>query len=376
MTHNTENRSDRSLILVTLLLMGIGLVQVYSASFIYATEVFNNGHYFFIRQMGFSVGALVVLLGLMRIPYSYIEKWGYLLWVLGCVGVAATFVPGLGVRVGGGLRWLQFPLGLRFEPSELLKIGYPLILAKFFADRQNANWKGWGWRAIALILPLVLLMKQPDFGSFFICVFTLFCMFFVFGLNWAFVISGAVVAVPAFYFFVYQVPYRWARVLTFLDPWADPTRKGFQVIQSMISFHSGGWTGVGLGQGQGKLFFLPEAHTDFTLAILGEEMGFTGLFILFCLYGFVVLRAFQIAARCKDTYAQAAAMGISIVLGVSIFINSGVAMGLLPTKGLTLPLISYGGSSLLASCLALGLLLNIDRAQNLKQKRMSNFYKI
>jgi cell division protein FtsW len=173
---------------------------------------------------------------------------------------------------------------------------------------------------------------------------------------------GLATALPAFYVLVMSVPYRRARVLAFLDPWADPDQKGFQVIQSMLSFSSGGIFGAGLGQGQGKLFFLPEAHTDFTMAVLGEEIGFIGFISVMALYGFIVVRGFQIALKTENTFRRALALGITITFAFSVFINAGVVMGLLPTKGLTLPFLSYGGSSLVALSLVLGLLLNIEKS--------------
>jgi cell division protein FtsW len=157
-----------------------------------------------------------------------------------------------------------------------------------------------------------------------------------------------------------RVPYRRARILAFLNPWEDPEQKGFQAIQSMLSFHSGGFWGVGLGQGQGKLFFLPEAHTDFTLAVLGEEMGFVGFCSILLLYGFIVWRGFQVAFKTEDLFRRSVALGFSLIFAMNVFINSGVVMGLLPTKGLTLPFLSYGGSSLVTLCFMLGLLLNLE----------------
>ncbi|MCB0419766.1 MAG: FtsW/RodA/SpoVE family cell cycle protein, partial [Bdellovibrionales bacterium] len=156
-------------------------------------------------------------------------------------------------------------------------------------------------------------------------------------------------------------PYREARIRAFLDPWSDPAQKGFQVIQSMLAFSSGGLWGEGLGQGQGKLFFLPEAHTDFILAVFGEEMGFVGIAFVLTLYGFVVFKGFQFSVRLEDKFAQSVALGLTMTLGLSIFVNMGVVMGLLPTKGLTLPLMSYGGSSLLSTCFACGILLNLGK---------------
>ncbi len=344
-------------------LLGVGLVQVYSSSFVLATESYGDGLFFFKRQLLFTLIAFVTLLFAAQIPLKWVEKWGWLVWVFGSLGVLATFVPGIGVRVGGAIRWLQLPFGLRFEPSEVLKLSFSILFASLLVRQENilAKIKP-GYLALLIALPLLLLLKQPDFGSFAIIVVVGVALLFAFGLRWKYILTAWAIVLPAFYYLVMLKDYRRARVMAFLDPWSDPEQKGFQVIQSMLSFSNGGVTGVGLGQGQGKLFFLPEAHTDFTMAVLGEEGGFMGFFLVMSLYGFVVLRGFQIAVRCKNNFQKALALGISITFALSVFINVGVVMGLLPTKGLTLPFLSYGGSSLVVFCLMFGLLLNIERA--------------
>ncbi len=350
------------LLLAILTLMGVGLVQVYSSSYIFATESFGNGLFFFTRQLMFSVVAFAALLAAAQIPIRWIEKWGWTLWLIGAFGVVATFVPGLGVKAGGASRWIQLPMGLRFEPSEILKFSFTLLFASLLARQDNLLGKFKWWGLLLLIcLPLVLVLKQPDFGSFAIITCVGVGLLFAFGLKWRYIVTAVMVMVPAFYMLVMRVPYRRARVLAFLDPWSDPEQKGFQVIQSMLSFHSGGITGAGLGQGQGKLFFLPEAHTDFTLAVFGEEMGFIGFLIVLALYGYVALRGFQIASRCEQPFRKALALGVSMTFALSVFINAGVVMGLLPTKGLTLPFLSYGGSSLVTLCFMFGLLLNVEK---------------
>ena len=186
-------------------------------------------------------------------------------------------------------------------------------------------------------------------------------LLFIFGLSFKYLIAAGLAAVPLFYFLVRNVPYRHARVQAFLDPWSDPAQKGFQVIQSMLAIHSGGLTGQGLGQSQGKLFFLPEAHTDFTLAVFGEEMGFVGFVVILALYGYVIFRSFQIAIKSENIFHKAFSIGLGMTFGLSVFINAGVVMGLLPTKGLTLPFLSYGGSSLVTLCVMFGILINIER---------------
>ncbi len=350
------------LLLAVLSLLGCGLVQVYSSSYIFATESYGDGLYFFKRQLIFSLLAFLLLLAAAEVPMRWLEKWGWLLWLSGGIGVLLTFVPGIGVRVGGAIRWLQLPFGVRFEPSEILKFSFSMLFASILSRQENilGRWPKWAL-FLLIVAPLLLLLRQPDFGSFAIIICVAGALLFAFGLRWKYILSSIAVALPVFYLLVMRVPYRRARVFSFLDPWADPEQKGFQVIQSMLSFHSGGWTGVGLGQGQGKLFFLPEAHTDFTLAVFGEEMGFIGFIGLLVLYGYLVLRGFQISVAAEQPFRKATALGITMTFALSIFINSGVAMGLLPTKGLTLPFLSYGGSSLIILCLMFGLLINIEK---------------
>ncbi len=359
-------RLDRGMLLAIFALMGIGLVQVYSSSFIFAIESRGDGLYFFKRQLVFSVFAAVILFATALLPFRWIEKSAWMIWPAAGLGVIASLVPGIGIRAGGAARWLMIPHVGVFEPSELMKISLSILLATYFSKKWSLLSRyEWPARALLLMVPVLCLLKQPDFGSFFICTTVFIGVLFAFGLNWRLLVGAVAVALPAFYFLIMNVPYRRARVLAFLDPWSDPEQKGFQVIQSMLSFQSGGLTGVGLGQGQGKLFFLPEAHTDFTLAVLGEEMGFIGVFVVFSLYGFLVLRGLQMAARTERQYSKVLALGLSLTFAFSIFINAGVVMGMLPTKGLTLPFLSSGGSSLLMSCFLFGLLLNVDRTDRL-----------
>jgi cell division protein FtsW len=352
-----------SLFLSIIALLGIGLVQVYSASYIFATESYGDGLYFFKRQLIFAFIAFLTLIATVHIPFKTIEKYGWLLWIAATLGLFATFVPHLGIRVGGAIRWIQLPFGVRFEPAELLKISFSVWFASLLCRPENFLGRvKWHWLLAATALPLLILLKQPDFGSFAIVLMVGLGLLFAFGLQWKYIAVAMGVLTPAFYMLVMMVPYRRARVLAFLDPWKDQETKGFQVIQSMLSFHSGGLTGAGLGKGQGKLFFLPEAHTDFTLAVFGEEMGFIGFFLILALYGFVVVRGIQIAVKAPNTFKKTLALGLSMTFALSVFINAGVVMGLLPTKGLTLPFLSYGGSSLVAFCFMFGLILNIENS--------------
>lgn len=364
---------DRGLLLVSLFLIGLGIVQVYSSSFIFAIEKYDDGLFFFRRQLLFSGLAVCVMFLVAKMPWRYLEKLGVLAFVLAVFGVIATFTS-LGVKVGGAHRWLQMPFGLRIEPSEILKVSLGFWLA-YLATRKWDGLGNWMWGVWLVVVggPLALLLKQPDFGSFAICTMVIMGVLFSIGIKWRWVFSSITVALGAFYVLIMSVPYRQARLVTFLDPWADPESKGFQIIQSLLSFYSGGITGTGLGEGQGKLFFLPEAHTDFTAAVMGEEIGFIGILIVLCLFGFLVLRGFQVSVRTRIFKQQIVALSVTLAFGLSCFLNFGVAMGLVPTKGLALPFISYGGSSLLASAMAMGILLNIDHHQKMQKKSFKGY---
>lgn len=368
---------DQGLLLSVLFLLGLGLVQVYSSSFIFAIESAEDGLFFFRKQFTFAILALAALFFTASIPWKWSKRVAWACLGVALVGLVLTYVPGMAIKAGGASRWIKLPLGQRFEPSELLKVTFPFLMAWILTDEKNRfGVLEWPMRILLIAGPMAMLLGQPDFGSFVICTAVALGVWFAFGLRWSYVFAAALVSIPAFYVLVVQVPYRYARIQAFLDPWSDPSHKGFQVIQSMLSFHSGRLWGGGLGQGQGKLFFLPEAHTDFTLAVLGEEMGFIGFAIVLSIYGFVILRALQISMRSTDGQSRAIALGICLVFSLQTFINMGVVMGLLPTKGLTLPFMSYGGSSLLCTCLAMGWLLNLDAEQRSKPAREVNCRKL
>ncbi len=354
---------DRGVLLSVFFLIGLGLVQVYSSSYIFATETYGDGLYFFRKQLLFAFLSAGALLTMYLLPWKVSQKIGLACWMISVICVIGTFLPGVGVRAGGAHRWIMLPFGFRFEPGELLRVTYPFALAPLISAYARGEMdRGWYFRLIAILSPLGLVYLQPDFGSFVIILGLTACLFLAFGLRWRWILSGALVAIPILSYMVASSPYRRLRIEAFINPWSDPSEKGFQVIQSLLSFYSGGITGVGLGQGQGKLFFLPEAHTDFTLAVLGEEMGFIGFFILLMVYGFLVFRGFQVALQLKRNYERSLALSFALLIVFAVFINVGVALGLLPTKGLTLPLISYGGSSLVATGMMIGWLLNLERS--------------
>ena len=253
-------------------------------------------------------------------------------------------------------------MGQRIEPSEVFKVFWPILIASIFFSKNK--WiKKQDWKILLglSLFVFALLLRQPDFGTVGICTLTLAVILFCFGLKWRYIFFGTLTVVPLLSLLIYLEPYRYKRFVSFLDPWSDPSQNGFQVIQSLLGYYSGGLFGQGLGQGQAKLFFLPEAHTDFTLAVLGEEMGYIGFIIVLLLFGYIVFRGLQVSTRARSPFAQMVAIGLTTNFALSVIINVGVTLGMLPTKGLALPFLSYGGSSLVSSCLLIGLLLSIDR---------------
>ena len=311
------DRLDRNILLLFFALAGFGLVQVYSSSYIFATETYGDGLFFFKKQLLFVMMGVLSILFTLALPLEWLKRLTVFFGVIGLLVLALTLVPGWGVRVGGPSRWISLPWGFRLEPTEFVKVLTCMVLARVV--HVGLPKSPWG-KLLALLLalaPFVILLAQPDFGSVVIMSALALSITVVYGLKWRYILGSAAVALSAFYFLVMNVPYRKARVLAFLDPWSHAEGGGFQLIQSLLSFHSGGVMGVGLGQGQGKLFFLPEAHTDFTLAVVGEEMGFVGFAILMLLYGLFIFRGLQISLHLKDRFAQALSFSLVMLLATS-----------------------------------------------------------
>lgn len=367
MEKQSTNSIDYSIVLAVFSLIGLGLVVVYSATAIYAGERMGDNLFFFKRQLLFSIAGLSLMYGIARMPSSWITKSAFPLWLFSLVLLVLTHIPGVGVKVGGAKRWIQLSQSFRFEPSELFKVALCLILAQFFIPKK-LTFLHWLLRIGVMLLPFLVILKQPDFGTFSIGLMVILGMLLAGGLTWKYWVLGGVMIIPPLITMVAMVPYRRARILAFLDPWSDPSEKGFQMIQSMLGFYNGGLSGVGLGQSQSKLYFLPEAHTDFILSILGEEMGLIGVALVMLLFGYLIYRGIQISSRSQSEYGERLALGLTLTLAISVFINIGVALGMLPTKGLALPFLSYGGSSLIMSCIAIGLLLNVARENGARVK--------
>ncbi|HZR11148.1 MAG TPA: putative lipid II flippase FtsW [Myxococcales bacterium] len=355
-------RYDPLLLVAVLLLVAFGVVMVYSASAVYAGARLGDPLWFFKRQaMGALIGVLA-LLATMKLGYRRLEALAVPLLGLSLLLLALVQMPGLGHAAGGARRWIQ--LGpLTFQPSELAKIALVLWLARSLAKKQERIRLfsvGFLPHLVMLALFGVLLMLEPDFGTAVVLGVVTFALLFVAGarLTWLLAMAGALAPIAAV--LIWKSPYRVQRVLTFLDPWKDPRGHGYQTVESLLGFGAGGTLGVGLGESRQKLFFLPAAHTDFILSIVGEELGFAGVAAVLLLFAAIVWRGIRAAYASPDAFGCWAALGLTLLLGVEALVNAGMALALLPTKGMALPFLSYGMSSVIASCAAAGIVLSVS----------------
>jgi cell division protein FtsW len=357
---------DLALGLAALGLLSLGLVMVASASVALAARDLGEPLYYFWRQSLFVTLGLAAAFAAARLPLVCWRRGGPALLVLGIVLLVLVLIPGIGKSVNGSMRWIPLFGGFNLQPSELAKLFLAVYLAGYLV-RQSEQVRSnlWGFLKPAAVLTVmaVLLLLEPDYGATVVLVTTALGMLFLGGvpfwsfMGWMGLVAFALGAV------VVAAPYRVERLMTFLNPWADPFGSGFQLTQALIAIGRGEWLGVGLGSSVQKLFYLPEAHTDFLFAVLAEELGLAGVITVIALYTVVVCRAMTIGRRaeaCGEHYGGYLAYGLGLLVGLQAFVNIGVNLGILPTKGLTLPLMSYGGSSLVVTCLAVGILLRID----------------
>ncbi len=356
-----------SLAVIVTLLICIGIVMIYSSSGVYALQELGEKTYFLTRHMIFLALGVLLMCAVMAVDYRHLKKITKPLVLVSLVLLVLVLVPGIGKASFGARRW--FRMGpLNFQPSELAKLAVLIYMADFLARKQNRISNFWeGFLPPVLILGAVclLVVKQPDLGNSVLTASIVLIMMFIAGARPRHIAVLGVMAAPALYFLVFRVPYRLARILAFLDPWEDSQGIGFQLSQSQIALGSGGVFGVGLGKSVQKLFYLPAAHTDFILSIIGEELGFVGAFIVVVLFMLLIWQGARIAKRTTDLFGYYLAIGIVSMIGLQAVVNIGVSIGALPTKGLPLPFISYGGSALIFNMVAVGLLLNISRIQDL-----------
>jgi len=359
---------DESVVWTALLLLTLGLVMVYSASIATAESArFTGGQasWYLARHAAFLAASVVAAAIAFQVPLRAWQRAAPWLFVAGVVLLALVLVPGIGREVNGARRWL--PLGiLNLQPSELMKVAVVLYAADYTV-RKHALMHSFRRGLLPMLGVMLvvgwLLLREPDFGAFVVICAIAMGTLFLGGMNGKWFAGLVGLAAAGFAVLVVSSPYRIQRIFGFMDPWADAFGRGYQLSHSLIAFGRGEWLGVGLGGSVEKLHYLPEAHTDFLLAVIGEELGFIGVAVVVALFAWLCLRAFAIgrrAALLERSFGALVAQGIAVWLGVQAFINMGVNLGVLPTKGLTLPFMSFGGSALLANCVALAILLRVD----------------
>lgn len=355
---------DSWLIGIWVALLGFGLVMVASASSGIAERTFDNPLHYFWRQLGAAGLGVTVALALVRTPLRVLERSSGVLLITSLALLVLVLVPGLGREVNGSTRWLRLgPLSM--QPSELAKLALVVYLGSYLvrhAAHVRTDFLGFVKPVVVVTLFSGLLLAEPDFGATVVLFSTTLGMLFMGGMSVVRFFAWSLVAIAALATLALQSSYRLQRLVTFLDPWSDPFNSGFQLTQALIAFGRGEWFGVGLGSSVQKLFYLPEVHTDFIFAVVAEELGLVGTLVVIALFCLLVWRAFEIGAVAEQLgqrFGAQVAYGIGFLFGIQAFFNMGVNMGVLPTKGLTLPLFSYGLNSMLTSCIAFGLLLRV-----------------
>lgn len=362
---SVPERLDPLLLLLWLGLMSIGLIMIASASIATTVEQYGDPWYLTKRHGVYMLMGLVLAAGVVMVPVALWQRYSGWLLLMSIVLLLLVLIPGVGKEVNGARRWLDLGI-ISVQVSEVAKFGTVVFFASYFARRHqelDTGWRGFVKPCLVIGLLASLVVVEPDFGSAVVLSATAFAMMFVAGVKLRHFLFLVVVAVATLAVVAVASPYRMQRLITFLDPWADQFNSGYQLTQSLIAFGRGEWFGLGLGNSLQKLFYLPEAHTDFIFSILAEELGLVGVVVVIGLFAALVVRMFAIANRALKAgavFSALAVFGVAILITFQVFINVGVAAGLLPTKGLTLPFISYGGSSLLIACAMVAMVLRVD----------------
>lgn len=363
--------SEKSILFPVILLSGIGMIMVYSASSAIGMENHSSAVYYMKKQGLFFGISLCAMFITASLPYKLYKNKSisYLILFIAVALLVAVLVPALNIKAGGAHRWLNLG-GITFQPAEFTKLLLILFLGYSLSKKRDMiKLFSIGFIPHAFIFSLFacLIIFQPDFGTIVVLAIITWGMMFIAGVKIIHLLSPAPLLIPVIYFWVYKVDYRLERILTFLNPWDDPLDTGYQITHSLKAFGSGGIFGKGIGLGMQKMHYLPEPHTDFIFSIIGEELGLAGVLTVLSLYLVLLLKGIDIAKTSSTVFGAITAAGITIYIGVQVIINTGVALGALPTKGLTLPFISYGGTSLLVNMAAMGILMNIGASQKNEQ---------
>ncbi len=355
--------SDYLLIFVVITLLTIGLIMILSASSIRAYNLYGDSFYLFRQQLISTLIGIGAMFFFMTVDYHFYKKMAPLILAISIILLIIVLIPGVGILVGGSRRWL--PLGpIRIQPSEIAKLGMVIYTARFLSgsrERLSSFWKGVIPPIIIFGLIFLLILLEPDLGTGITLAGTFFIMLFAAGIKMTHLLVLASGSIPLFIYFILSEDYRRERLLAFLNPWADPLDTGYHIIQSLIALGTGGLFGVGLGNSKQKFLYLPEPGTDFIFAVLGEELGLIGAFLVLLLYFVLVWRGFKIALAAPDTFGVMMAIGLTGMIIFQAIINIGVVTSSIPVTGITLPFISYGGTSLVIMLSGIGILLNISR---------------
>ncbi len=352
---------DLILLFPVLFLLGIGIVMVYSASSALALKSFGSQYYFLKRQAFFAVAGIGVMVVCRNIPYKIFRPLAYPLLVLALVFLVLLLVPRFAVSAGGATRWLKLGI-VAFQPSEFARLALVVFLAYSMSKKEERLDEfaiGFVPHVAVLAIMASLIILEPDFGSVIILGCLTWVLLFVGGVRTRYLLGALLPLVPVIYWLMVSAQYRLRRLLSFLHPWAHRSNTGYQIVNSLMAFGSGGLWGTGVGKGYQKLFYLPEPHTDFIFSVIGEELGMFWVLGILVLFAIVIWRGILIARRTPDTFGALLAVGLTTAIGLGACINMAVALGLLPTKGLTLPFLSYGGSSLMLNLASIGILMNI-----------------
>jgi cell division protein FtsW len=354
---------DKWMLLAVVALLALGMTMVLSTSYLYSQERYGDGTYFFRKQLIAMGAGAVALIVCSMVPSALYRRFAYPILAISFIVLLLVLIPGIGVNRGGARRWILFT-AFAFQPSELAKLALVFYLARSMARKEEMI------RTFSIgVLPHLIvsgifagmLLLEPDFGTALILTMLLYLMLFIGGARLHHLLATGLLALPVLIYVMTQAEYRLRRLLTFLDPWSDASGSGFHVIQSLIAFGSGQVWGRGLGESRQKLFYLPEAHTDFVYSVIGEELGLWGALMVLALFGVIIVRGLQLTAKIEEPFDQYLAFGLTVLLGLQALIHMGVVMGLMPTKGLVLPFISYGGSAMVVNLIEVGILLGLSR---------------
>lgn len=358
---------DLNLLFPVLFLVGIGIIMVYSASSALAVKKFGSDAYFLKKQALFSLIGFITLVLCRHIPYRIFRVAAYPILLTAIGLLLLTHTSQFGVSAGGAARWVRFS-EFQFQPIEFARLALIIYIAYSLSDKfgkGNIRMFSVGFLPHVIVLGMMtmVIFFQPDFGSILILSMLVWIMMFVGGVRVLHLVISLAPLLPVTYYFMVSAEYRLKRILSFLDPWQYPQDEGYSIIHSLMAFGSGGLWGAGLGKGYQKLFYLPEPHTDFIFSVIGEELGLFGVLVIVGLFSLIIWRGILISANTDDLFGALIALGITCALGIQVCVNMGVSLGLLPAKGLTLPFLSYGGTSLLINMASVGILMNIGASR-------------